>query len=166
MTFSFALLKDRNCIITCYADLFMEGNMKHKTIVFYILWITIVILISGCSAHNPFIITNTSQTIPVSDAKYPPHSEKVYISSESISAGNYDVIGFIEVGKIWYGSSSNILLSMAERARELGADAVIEVKTWHQPSGFSWAAPHGSGRAIKFKNKAVIDFSKIKGEWL
>jgi uncharacterized protein YbjQ (UPF0145 family) len=126
----------------------------------------LVIIFYGCSAHNPFIVGNTTDTVPVSDVKYQSHTDKVFITSETIMVDKYDVIGFIEVGKIWYGSSSNVLLSMAIRARELGADAVIEVKTWHQPSGFSWAAPHGSGKAIKFKNKAEIDFTKIKGEWL
>lgn len=72
-------------------------------------------------------------------------------------------VAVIDVGKIWYGGSAKVLVSMVDRARELGADPVIEVKTWHQPSGFSWAASHGSGKAVKFKNKASIDFSKLHG---
>ena len=126
----------------------------------------ILLVLSGCSAHNPFIIKNTVQNSQVSEKSLQPHSEKVFISRDSMPADSYDLIGFVEVGKIWYGSSSNVLESMANRGRELGADAVIEVKTWHQPSGFSWAAPHGSGKAIKYKDKTKIDYSKLHGDWL
>ena len=77
----------------------------------------------------------------------------------------FEIIASIEVGKVWYGSSKHILSSMAVRAREIGADAVIEVKTWRQPSGWSWAAPHGSGKAIKILDPSSIDLSNFKGEW-
>jgi hypothetical protein len=68
----------------------------------------------------------------------------------------------IDVGKIWYGSSKNVEISMADRARELGANAVVQVKTWHQPSGFSWAAPHGSGVAVRVDPKAL---ESLSGSW-
>jgi uncharacterized protein YbjQ (UPF0145 family) len=45
---------------------------------------------------------------------------------------------------------------MAQRARKLGADAIIEVATWHQPSGFSWAAPHGRGTAVRILNMEEV----------
>ena len=32
---------------------------------------------------------------------------------------------------VWYGSSNNVLQSLADGARKLGADAVVEIKTWH-----------------------------------
>ena len=62
---------------------------------------------------------------------------------------NHELIAIIDVGKIWYSGSDDILVEMAHRAREMGADAVINVKRWHQPSGFSWAAPHGQGQAVE-----------------
>ena len=77
----------------------------------------------------------------------------------------YDFVSTIEVGKIWYGSAGNVLESIGERARELGANAVIDVKTWHQPSGFSWAAPHGSGRAVVVNDMEKFKLSGIVGSW-
>jgi hypothetical protein len=122
-------------------------------------------LFLSCSAHSPMIVKNTvSTTKPATQLA--PHHEKVFITEDSLPAASYDYVAVIDVGKIWYGGSTAVLVSIAERAREVGADAVIEVKTWHQPSGFSWAAPHGSGTAIKFKNKAEIDFSKLHGNWM
>jgi uncharacterized protein YbjQ (UPF0145 family) len=124
------------------------------------------LLLGGCSAHNAFIIKNTTDTHTVSEKKFKPHNDKVFISADSLPADAYELIGIIDIGKIWYGSTANVLESMAVRGRELGADAVIEVKTWHQPSGFSWAAPHGSGKAVKYIDKTKIDYSKLKGDFM
>jgi hypothetical protein len=126
-----------------------------------------MIVLTGCSAHSPFIIKNTTDVTAVSQSKYPAHSNKVLVTSQTLpESAKFEVLEHIEVGKIWYGSSKNVALSLAERARAIGADAVIEYKTWHQPSGFSWYAPHGSGKAIKILDKSSVDRSSIKGEWL
>jgi uncharacterized protein YbjQ (UPF0145 family) len=69
------------------------------------------------------------------------------------------------VGKNWYGSSDKVLQTLADAARQLGADAVVEVKTWHQASGFAWSAPHGSGLAVKITDPSSIDLSALTGEW-
>ena len=126
---------------------------------------TLAALITACSAHSPMIVKNTVETTPAA-VKLQPHNEKVFVTEDTLPASAYDFVSIIDIGKVWYGGSTSVLVSMAERARQLGADAVIDVKTWHQPSGFSWAAPHGSGKAIKLKNKAEIDFSKLHGDWM
>jgi uncharacterized protein YbjQ (UPF0145 family) len=54
---------------------------------------------------------------------------------------------------------------MADRARELGANAIIQAKTWRQPSGFSWAAPHGSGQAVRIKDIKGLEALGINGAW-
>lgn len=56
-------------------------------------------------------------------------------------------------------------MQLAEGARELGADTVVEVKTWHQPAGWSWSAPHGSGKAVKILEPASVDLSALPGDW-
>ena len=77
----------------------------------------------------------------------------------------YDVISKIDVGTIWYGSSENAYIAMAQRVRQLGANAIIQARTWHQPSGFSWAAPHGSGVAVRIKDLKSIESLHIEGKW-
>jgi uncharacterized protein YbjQ (UPF0145 family) len=57
-------------------------------------------------------------------------------------------------------------MQFADIARALGADAVVEVSTWHQPAGFSWAAPHGSGKAVHLNDKSQITSQVLKGDWL
>ncbi len=123
-----------------------------------------MLIVAGCSAHSPFILKNTTDTKAVSESNYPPHQDKVFLTSEALPPGNRaEVIATIEVGKVWYGGAKSVYESLANRARELGADGVVEIKTWHQPSGFAWAAPHGSGIAVKFDDKSVLE--KLTGEW-
>ena len=125
-----------------------------------------LLLLSACAAHSPMIMSNTTQSDVTGKVKYPAHQDKVFVTEQSLPAGvDYDVIGSIDVGKVWYGSSDNVITSMADRARELGANAVIEVKTWHQPSGFSWAAPHGSGEAVHIKDMSTLASLGLKGDW-
>jgi len=70
------------------------------------------------------------------------------------------------VGKIWYSGADDIMGEMAHRGRELGADAVINIKQWRQPSGFAWAAPHGHGEAVKILNKDKVHTLSAVGKWL
>jgi len=137
--------------------------MKSKQIA---LIFVIVVGLTGCSAHNPFIVKNTTDVNQLSATKYAPHSNRIYVTSASLPATvKYEVLAQLEVGKVWYSSSGNVLESIADGARKLGADAVVEVKTWHQPSGWSWAAPHGSGKAVKIIEPASVDFPSLGGDW-
>jgi hypothetical protein len=125
-----------------------------------------LLFLSACSAHNPFILTDTTQSSAISQQRYPAHNDKVFITEQSLpSSVEFELISNIDVGKIWYGSSSNVLTSMADKARELGANAIIQVKMWHQPSGFSWAAPHGSGQAVRINDIKILDSLGVKGSW-
>jgi hypothetical protein len=138
----------------------MEKIMK------FTILLTGILLLAGCSAHSPFIAKNTTDTTTVSRNKYPAHSNKVLLTPLTLpESQQFEVLEQIEVGKIWYGSSKKVAISLAERARAIGADAVIDYKTWTQPSGFSWFAPHGSGSAIKILDKSSVDLSSMEGEW-
>lgn len=143
---------------------FMKNTSKHA-INFTILTSSFLMLVlAGCSAHSPMIMKNTTDTEVVSSNSYASHQNKIFLTEESLPANSQaEVIANIGVGKVWYGNSKNVYESMATRARELGADAVVEIKTWKQPSGFSWFAPHGSGKAIKLQDQSIL--SKMKGEW-
>jgi len=129
--------------------------------------VSIVFILSsvlfGCSAHSPMIIQDTTDAHIISEIKYPSHQNKVFLTEQALPANaEFEVIADIQVGKIWYGSSDSVYESIATKARELGADAVVEVRTWTQPSGFSWAAPHGSGKAVKLKDQNII--AQMDGE--
>jgi hypothetical protein len=127
--------------------------------------LAVVGLLFGCTAHSPFIVKNTTDAEKISDKTYPSHKNKVFITRESLPASvAYEIVAKIDVGKVWYGGHDTVLPSLAARARTLGADAVIQVNTWRQPSGWSWAAPHGSGLAVKFTGNAS-DVTALKGSY-
>lgn len=138
------------------------GEMKMKKAII----LAGILLLAGCSAHSPFIAKNTADVTAVSKNRYPAHSNKVLLTPQALpESAKFEVLEKIEVGKVWYGSSKKVAFSLAERARAIGADAVVDYKTWNQPSGFSWFAPHGSGSAIKILDKSSVDLSSIQGEW-
>jgi hypothetical protein len=106
--------------------------------------------LAGCSAHNPLIVGHTTQVRPVSEETYAAHQARVLVTEARLGPEvEYQVIAEIDVGRAWYGRSLSVHEQLARRARALGADAVVEVETWFQPSGYSWWAPHGRGKAVK-----------------
>ncbi|MEA3152611.1 MAG: hypothetical protein QOK44_200 [Betaproteobacteria bacterium] len=127
-----------------------------------LLLTSIVVMLAGCAAHSPMILKTTTDVTPVAQ-QYPAHSNPVLIVEGPLPADiEYEVIASVDVGRVWYTGADGILVLMAQRARALGADAVINVKRWRQPSGFAWAAPHGQGQAVKIrKNDKAIDLSSL-----
>jgi hypothetical protein len=126
-----------------------------------------LILLTGCSAHSPLIGMDVTDVERKSETIYEPHSEKIYLSPAMLpGTGNYEVIARVDVGKAWYGSAHAVYQEMAESARELGGDAVYEIHTWFQPTGWAWAAPHGAGIVIKVSDHQSFVFSDKDGQWL
>ncbi len=125
----------------------------------------VYLLLSGCSAHSPFILKNTTDSSLVQN-KFPPSQERVFVTDQGLPGSVAFVpISTIDVGKAWYGSTDEVLATMADRARELGANAVIQTKTWHQPAGFAWYSPEGSGLAVRVNNVKSLETSGINGTW-
>lgn len=133
---------------------------------FWLFALALLVGLEGCAAHSPFIFKNTTDSEAYSQTPAQAHSNKVLFLDSSLPEGvKFEVLGEINAGRIWYGGTDSVLNQMAEKARELGADAVIEIGTWYQPSGFAWAAPHGTGKAIRILNKGSVDLSKLGGQW-
>ena len=127
----------------------------------------LTLTLCACSAHNPFIVTSTTDVKPAAARHYPAYVGPVLVVAGPLpSNARFEMIGEIEIGKVWYGGADRILQELADRARELGADAVIDVKTWHQPSGYSWAAPHGHGQAVKLLNPEELHDLSALGKML
>jgi hypothetical protein len=141
----------------------MTGIKNYVSVIFGIAF---SFLLSSCSAHSPFILKNTTDTDLVGSSTYPPYQGKVFITKQALPTNvAFTPIARIDVGKIWYGSSTDALASMANRARELGANAIVEAKTWHQPSGFSWAAPEGAGQAVSIKDLSALSSAGVSGDY-
>ncbi len=57
---------------------------------------------------------------------YPPHTNLVIVMKAALPADAFEPIAQVKAGKAWYRSTDNVQQALADRARELGADAVIE----------------------------------------
>lgn len=123
--------------------------------------------LGGCAAHSPMIMKDTVDVAMSPNApKLAPHTDKVLFLDNALPSGvKYETIGEINAGKVWYGDADSVLQQMAVKARELGADAVVEIGTWKQPSGFAWAAPHASGKAVRILNKKTANLGALGGTW-
>lgn len=126
----------------------------------------VLLTVTGCAVHSPMRMTSKVEVTRPGSMTYPAHSEKIFITKQDLPAGvQFDMLGVIDVGRVWYGGDAMAWKPMADKARELGADAIIKARIWRQPEGWAWAAPQGSGTAVKLQNKSQVDFSKLSGEW-
>ena len=69
-------------------------------------------------------------------------------------------IGRIKATKGTYGERENLMLPIANEARRVGADAVVELQASERFKGpLPWrvAAPTGDGFAVKFADAAAFD---------
>ncbi len=89
----------------------------------------------------------------------------VFLTQQTLPTTAYTPIADIRVAKQWYGGTDEMLTLMAKQARDVGADAVIDVKTWQAPNWGAWAAPHASGKAIKLKDRSMIESGQVQGDW-
>ncbi len=123
-------------------------------------------LSTGCATHSVMRMSNAVSVKNKPATTYAAHKNKVFVT-ESVLAGSVQCerLGQIDVGMVTYASKDEVLKRMANKARELGADAVVEVRTWYQPAGWAWRAPQGTGQAIKLTDKSAVDFSKVTGDW-
>jgi hypothetical protein len=110
------------------------------------------LLLPGCSARAP--------------QKYPANQGKVFITSQALPEGvAFDPIRGVHAARSWYGSSVPVLIVIADQARKLGANAIIEEKTWYSPHGFGWATPHCAGQAVWVSDVKSLESRGVKGDW-
>ena len=123
--------------------------------------------LGGCTASSPFIMKNTVTTSAVNpDSASSPYEGKVFVTSQALPASvQYQTLGTITVGTVWYGSGDKAVNQLVAKARKLGANVIIDEKTWWQPPGFSWAAPHATGRAIRVQSMTELRSLSVPGNW-
>lgn len=92
-----------------------------------------------------------------------PFSCRTFVSEKDVDKAFYTTVKDIKVSKKGYGSTSEMYGELAEKVRKVGADAVINVHTWHAPSGFAWAAPHAGGMAIKWTPAGRAALPSLEG---
>lgn len=131
-----------------------------------VLTLISVLISTGCSTHSVMRMSDKTTFTPNVSQRYPAHTNRVFISQYTMPPTlKAQVLGQIDAGTVMYNAPHIVYCRMAEKARDIGADAIFDAKTWFQPCGWSWAAPHGTGKAIKLLEGDPADFSLVKGEW-
>jgi len=134
-----------------------------KKLVLFLIVDSIVVFSFGCSAHSPFILHDTCESTNITKV-YPFHTNEVLITEESLPIDVFEIIAAVDVGDVWRSSYRNVRTTMADTARQLGADAVIDVKLWYKPGITYWVTSQGSGVAVKIIDES-FDIKEINGFW-
>jgi hypothetical protein len=92
------------------------------------------------------------------------YAGRVYIIEASLPATTqYTDLGKISVKSMWYGSTDSLYPEFAQKARERGANVIVNVEAYLAPSptGFAWAAPHLEGRALRVSDPGKLAESGV-----
>ena len=126
----------------------------------HVVVIAAVLAVSGCAANT------STKYVSKGQAPLPRSVEPVcFVRAPLPSNIDYTKIGEVRGGKKSYGTVSEIIPAMADEARSIGADALINVTTGQRMGAWAWARPVGSGTAIKLANRADLDCLANGGEW-
>lgn len=112
--------------------------------------------LAGCAATSTSTVSSEAKGLPA-------YTGKVFVTEEALPPG----LQFIEVGEVeaeiksGYESGTKLYPLLAEEARKLGANAVVEVGGGRRPTLLSWAAAFVYGKAIKVEN--LDELKALKG---
>lgn len=70
---------------------------------------------------------------------------------------DYEVLGRIEVHSRNFGSNRTAMRLLAEKARAMGANAVIDTGVWQAPAFPVPLAPHGTGIAVRIHDRQILE---------
>jgi hypothetical protein len=121
----------------------------------FLVWlIAALVLVTGCSRK---IITKVDMNKEIEDA-FPARTGNVCFLNTIISPENqpYQIIGQMQSRKGAYGSSHQVFKAMADEARKIGADAVMNGEVGQKFRGlnpFRVVSPTGEGIAIRFTSR-------------
>lgn len=135
---------------------------------FRIIVVLVVLAAFGCAQDNAMTANRDrvlfTGTPAVSGAI---KNKKVFLMEAALpDPAAYQVLGEIKVIRIDDVGYAAIYQELANKALDVGADAVVEIATWREPTTRTFGSPQGMGKAIKVKKGVKIDFSKMKGQWL
>lgn len=83
---------------------------------------------------------------------------KTLVTFNSLPAqGDFEVLGRIDVYSRWFGSTRKAMTLLGEKARSMGANAVVEAGVWQAPAFPATVAPHGTGIAVRIKDLQLLE---------
>lgn len=116
-----------------------------------------VLLVSGCASTS----SSSAAYLPV-DERF---DGEVYLVLTSVPEDvGYEVIGHVKANaRQGYNRVETLYPLIAEEARKVGANAIINVRGGRTVAAFSWAAPFVGGTAIKIDD--VSNLHQYDGQY-
>lgn len=122
----------------------------------------LLLMIQGCAIRTKVDPENSAPFIP-------SHNRQVcLLAGAPPTDTKYFILGNVKATKRTYGSVEQLMPEMADEARMMGADAIINLQASQRFKGpLPWrvTAPTGIGAAIKFESDSpVFDCEKVGGK--
>lgn len=70
--------------------------------------------------------------------------------------GEFKILGALSVHARWPGSSRKATKLLAEQAKSMGGNAVVETRLWQDIAFPAGIAPHGSGIAVRIVDEELL----------
>ncbi|PKO39112.1 MAG: hypothetical protein CVU33_06375 [Betaproteobacteria bacterium HGW-Betaproteobacteria-6] len=87
-----------------------------------------------------------------------PRDTKVLITTSALPVqGDFETLGALYVKSGWPGSTSKAKKLLAEQAKGLGANVVVEARVWQGLAFPAVVAPQGSGIAILVRDSEQLE---------
>ncbi len=103
--------------------------------------------------HSFSLLFITFLFVGCASSPYQPTTGPVIIFEQDAHASfEGESRGEVEVEGSGYGGAEKLYPELADNARELGANAILDAEIYYAPSGWSWAAPHIKGRAVRVRD--------------
>jgi len=127
-------------------------------------------MVAGCGVHSVWNISDRVSAKPVMEL--PAHSKQVFVTKAGLPPGTYDTVGQIDLSRNTCEGDREVMGVFADKARDLGCDAVVEVDIWHKPSVDIWhkpsgwckRSPHANGQCVVLRDVTLIN--GMDGFWL
>jgi len=86
-----------------------------------------------------------------------PFNRTLVTSNALPAEGDFEILGRIDVQSQWFGGTSKATKLLAEKARSMGGNAVVESQVWQAPAFPAIVAPHGSGIAVRINDRELLE---------
>lgn len=124
-----------------------------------------LILLALCGTLAACAARSTVKLADPQAARLASHAGQVCMLRSPLPGDvKYKVVGNINSAKQTYGSVNELLPLMAADARQVGADAVINLNTGQKIGAWAWARPVGTGTAVKLENREAFNCVASGGE--
>ncbi|QIL69562.1 hypothetical protein G7048_03735 [Diaphorobacter sp. HDW4B] len=124
--------------------------------------------LAGCagSKTTTYAGENIELLRPLPREQWTPESQLILMTKGDLPAEvKFEVLGELRANQAVHGDTTRVYASLAAKARQVGADAVVKVKVKYRAAAFAFAAPSLSGVAVKITDNGGVDIKKLEGEW-